>query len=106
MEGEFTAAFEQDGEWWIGYIEELPGVNTQGATLEEARDNLKEALTLVIETNIDLTKKEIEGKEVILIDDSIVRGTTMGRIVNLLKWGGAAKVHVRSSCPPIRRARR
>ena len=44
----------------------------------------------------------VEGKEIILIDDSIVRGTTMTRIVKLLRWAGAAKVHVRSSCPPIR----
>ena len=35
----FTAIFEQDGDWWIGYIEELPGANTQGRTLEEAREN-------------------------------------------------------------------
>jgi len=43
----------------------------------------------------------VEGKEIILIDDSIVRGTTMTRIVKLLRWAGASKVHVRSSCPPI-----
>ncbi|UCG71143.1 MAG: type II toxin-antitoxin system HicB family antitoxin [Thermoplasmata archaeon] len=65
MEGKFTAVFEKDGEWWIGYIEELPGANTQGKTLDEARENLKEAVTLVIEANIELTKQEIEGKEVI-----------------------------------------
>ena len=65
MEGKFTAVFEKDGEWWIGYVEELPGANTQGKTLDEARENLKEAVTLVIEANIELTKQEIEGKEVI-----------------------------------------
>ncbi|MHA1584786.1 MAG: amidophosphoribosyltransferase [Promethearchaeota archaeon] len=43
----------------------------------------------------------IKGKRVILIDDSIVRGTTMGRIVHLLRWAGASEIHVRSSCPPI-----
>jgi predicted RNase H-like HicB family nuclease len=43
MENKFTAVFEHVGEWWIGYIEELPGANTQGRTLEEARENLKEA---------------------------------------------------------------
>lgn len=37
----YTAVFERDGDWWIGYLEELPGANTQGATLEEARENLK-----------------------------------------------------------------
>ena len=65
MEGKFTAVFEKDGEWWIGYVEELPGANTQGKTLDEARENLKEAVVLVIEANIELTKQEIEGKEVI-----------------------------------------
>jgi len=47
----FTAVFEQDGPWWIGYVEELPGANTQGATLEEARENLKEAIRLILEEN-------------------------------------------------------
>jgi predicted RNase H-like HicB family nuclease len=44
----FTAVFEQDGEWWIGYLEELPGANTQGRTLEEARENLKDAVRSLI----------------------------------------------------------
>lgn len=44
----FTAVFEQDGEWWIGYLEELPGANTQGRTLDEARENLKDAVKLLI----------------------------------------------------------
>ena len=44
----FTAVFEQDGDWWIGYLEELPGANTQGRTLAEARENLKDAVRLLI----------------------------------------------------------
>jgi len=51
--------FEHVGEWWIGYIEELPGANTQGRTLEEARENLKEAAHLIIEANRELTRREI-----------------------------------------------
>jgi amidophosphoribosyltransferase len=43
----------------------------------------------------------VEGKRIILVDDSIVRGTTMKRIVRLLRRGGAREVHVRVSCPPI-----
>jgi predicted RNase H-like HicB family nuclease len=43
----FTAVYEQDGAWWIGYVEELPGANTQGATLDEVRQNLKEAVELI-----------------------------------------------------------
>jgi predicted RNase H-like HicB family nuclease len=38
MENEFAPVFEKDGPWWIGYVPELPGANTQGATLEEARE--------------------------------------------------------------------
>lgn len=44
----FTAVFERDGDWWVGSVEELPGANTQGVTLDEARDNLKEAVALII----------------------------------------------------------
>ena len=40
----FTAVFEKDGGWWVGYVEELPGANTQGSTLDEARENLKDAV--------------------------------------------------------------
>jgi predicted RNase H-like HicB family nuclease len=65
MEHHFTAVFEQDGEWWIGYVQELPGANTQGRTLEEARENLKEAVALVLETNRDLAETEIAGRSVI-----------------------------------------
>ena len=56
----FTAVFEREGEWWIGYVEELPGANTQGRTLEEARENLKEAVQLIIEANRQLAVMECE----------------------------------------------
>ncbi len=65
MEHRFTAVFERDGDWWIAYAEELPGANTQGRTLEEARENLKEAIALVLEANRELTEREIAGKPVI-----------------------------------------
>lgn len=61
----FTAVFERDGEWWIGYVEELPGANTQGRTLDEARENLKEAVQLVIEANRELARRETAGREVV-----------------------------------------
>ena len=61
----FTAIFEREGEWWIGYVEELPGANTQGRTLEEVRENLKEAVQLIIEANRELARREAEGKNVI-----------------------------------------
>lgn len=51
MSREFTAVFEKHGRWYIAYVEEIPGVNTQGRTMTEARVNLKEALQLILEEN-------------------------------------------------------
>ncbi|MBI5969548.1 MAG: type II toxin-antitoxin system HicB family antitoxin [Deltaproteobacteria bacterium] len=62
MLNQFTAVFEEEEKWWIAYIEEMPGVNTQGATLEEARENLKEAAALVIESNREIAERGIAGK--------------------------------------------
>lgn len=56
MQNKFTAVFEQEGEWWIGYVEELPGANTQGKTLEEARENLKEAIEIILEANREIAQ--------------------------------------------------
>ena len=61
----FTAIYQQVPEGYIAFVEELPGANTQGKTLEEARENLKEAIKLVLESNKQLTEAEIAGKEVI-----------------------------------------
>jgi len=65
MKREFTAVFEKRGKWYVGYVEEIPGANTQGRTLKETRKNLKEALKLVLETNRSLTKKRSSGHEVV-----------------------------------------
>lgn len=65
MENTYTAVFERDGKWWIGYVEELPGANTQGETLAEARENLKEAIQLILEANREVTRREVEGASVI-----------------------------------------
>ena len=51
MDLEFTAVFRQVPEGYIGFVEELPGANTQGATLAEARANLQEAVAMVLEAN-------------------------------------------------------
>lgn len=61
----FTAVFEKVPEGYIGFVEELPGANTQGATLEEARTNLAEAVELVLEANRTLAEESIQGKTVI-----------------------------------------
>ncbi len=60
-----TAVFEKVPEGYIGFVEELPGANTQGATLEEARENLTEAVELVLEANRALAEESIRGKDVI-----------------------------------------
>ena len=55
----FTAVYRKSGEWWAAYVEEVPGVNTQGATIDEARANLKEALALILETNRELAREPV-----------------------------------------------
>ncbi len=58
VKGTFTAVFEKRGRWYVGYVEEIPGVNTQGKTLPEVRRNLKEALQLIIAANRSLTTRQ------------------------------------------------
>jgi len=65
MKGEFTAVYEKRGKWYIGYVEELPGVNTQGKNLKEVRKNLKEALKLILEVNREITRKILSGEEIV-----------------------------------------
>lgn len=56
----FTAVFVEDPEGgYSAYVEEIPGANSQGETLEEAKENLKEALQMVLETNKILSQKNI-----------------------------------------------
>jgi predicted RNase H-like HicB family nuclease len=59
------AALQKVPEGYIGFVEELPGANTQGATLDETRENLAEAVTLVLEANRALAEESIEGQDVI-----------------------------------------
>lgn len=61
----FTAVFQKVPEGYIGYVEELPGANTQGDTLEETRENLKEAIALVLEANRELAEETLVGADVI-----------------------------------------
>lgn len=53
-----TAVYQKQGKWYLGWIEEIPGVNTQGKTLAETKLNLKEALEMVLEVNRLMRKKE------------------------------------------------
>ena len=61
----FTAVFEKVAEGYIAFVEELPGANTQGSTIEEARANLQEAVELVLEANRTLAEEMMKGKKVI-----------------------------------------
>jgi predicted RNase H-like HicB family nuclease len=65
MKLRFTAVFEQVPEGFIGYVEELPGANTQASTLEEARKNLVEAVELVLEANRILAEERLGSRKVI-----------------------------------------
>jgi predicted RNase H-like HicB family nuclease len=65
MDNTFTAVFEKAGDWYIAWVEELPGANTQGGTLEETRENLREAVAMVLAANRELAEGEISGRDVI-----------------------------------------
>ncbi|MGA7541069.1 MAG: type II toxin-antitoxin system HicB family antitoxin [Steroidobacteraceae bacterium] len=62
---EFTAVFEEVLGGYIAFVEELPGTNTQGASLQEARENLKEAVRLVLDANRLLAEEPIKGHAVV-----------------------------------------
>lgn len=62
MVKQFTAIYKKHGKWYLGWVEEIPGVNTQGKTLKEVRESLKEALFLILEVNRAMLRKEISGK--------------------------------------------
>ncbi len=62
---EFTAVYRKSGKWYLGWIEEIPGANTQGKTLKETKENLKEALRLILQTNRFLTARGGEDRNVI-----------------------------------------
>lgn len=62
----FTAVFEEQPDGWIvAWVEELPGANTQGETMEEARENLREAVELVIEARREIAQRELQGRKVV-----------------------------------------
>lgn len=59
-----TAVFMKVPEGFIGFVEELPGANTQGVTLAEARVNLQEAVAMVLEANRLLAEESLQGQDV------------------------------------------
>ncbi len=71
---QFTAVFQKVPEGYIGFVEELPGANTQGATLEETRENLLEAAELVLDANRQLAEESLGNQDVIRERLAVVHG--------------------------------
>jgi predicted RNase H-like HicB family nuclease len=65
MQIRLTKVFQKVSEGYIGFVEELPGANTQGETLEEAKSNLEEAIELVLESNRVLSEEQLQDQDVI-----------------------------------------
>lgn len=65
MEIKLTAVFRKVREGYIGFVEELPGANTQGMTIEETRENLREAVQLVLEANRMFSEESLQGQDII-----------------------------------------
>ena len=62
MNTNYTAVVRRDGRWWIGWVEEIPGVNSQGKTREELLDNLRSALKEMIAMNRAEALTAMEGE--------------------------------------------
>ena len=71
MTNEFTAIFEKDGDWYVGYCPEVPGANGQGRTVEECRDSLIEAIRLIL---ADRREQGLAG-----VPDGAIRETVIVR---------------------------
>ena len=65
MQPTFTAVYEQKGDWWMAWIEEIPGANTQGRTLEEARENLADAVQELFAARRELARQKLQGREIV-----------------------------------------
>ena len=65
MTREFTGIYKKSGGWYLGWVEEIPGANSQGKTLKEVKENLKEALLLILETNKKIQKGDISRGKLI-----------------------------------------
>ena len=62
MQMKLTAVFEKSPYGFIGYVEELTGANSQGSTIEETKENLKEAIELIISVNREIANENLKGK--------------------------------------------
>jgi predicted RNase H-like HicB family nuclease len=67
----YTAVYQRTDDWWAGWVEELPAANTQGRTLDEARENLRDAVTVLLEVNRELSRRDM-GDGVIVREELLV----------------------------------
>jgi predicted RNase H-like HicB family nuclease len=65
MEREYTAVIKKDGRWYTAWLEELPGVNTQGRSLKEVRENLREAAHMVLSANKKISRTASRGSDTV-----------------------------------------
>ncbi|RYE26942.1 MAG: type II toxin-antitoxin system HicB family antitoxin [Sphingobacteriaceae bacterium] len=66
MSMKFTAIIEKgENGWYVGQVEEIPAALSQGKTIQEVKDNLLDALKLVLEVNKELTEKEYANKSIV-----------------------------------------
>lgn len=71
MHNEFTAIIERDGDWFIAYCLEVPGANGQGSTIEECRENLADAIALILEDRRDDALRGVPSdalREVVVVE--------------------------------------
>ena len=69
MKIKLTAIYEKVKDGYIGYVAELPGANTQGSTLEETKNNLEEAISLVLEANRLLNQEKLQNKNSLVMEE-------------------------------------
>jgi predicted RNase H-like HicB family nuclease len=60
---QFTAIYKKTRNWFVAWVEEIPGVNTQGKTLKETRENLQEALLMVLESNRASSRTQVRRNQ-------------------------------------------
>ena len=64
MERHFTLEYWTDDDWYVGQIKEVPGVFSQGATLDELETNIRDAYHLMVETQTALNRRDVKRKEI------------------------------------------
>ena len=76
MQGQYpyTAYYVEGNGWIVAFAAEFPTIVTQGRTIEQARERLREAVELLLEENEELTRENIHGRRVLLVEEQTTRG--------------------------------